>query len=114
MPRVESGARAGVKLPGAYRKLLKQDCESRTMPDPREVCEMDRAEFARLEEAAAAETEMLFEERVSAGAPLEVARWRIGGHSIPVPKDLPMFRDRSIKSFTVCADDTIAPADRAG
>jgi hypothetical protein len=78
MPRVESGARAGVKLPGAYRKLLKQDCESRTMPDPREVCEMDRAEFARLEEAAAAETEMLFEERVSAGAPLEVARWRIG------------------------------------
>jgi hypothetical protein len=49
--------------------------------------------------------------RLEAGAPVTVARWMIGGHSIPAPKDVPLFADRTITRFTVHPDDTITAAE---
>jgi hypothetical protein len=48
---------------------------------------------------------------LEAGRPVTVPRWMIGGHSIPAPKDVPMFRDRTIKRWTVSPDDTVTPAE---
>jgi hypothetical protein len=49
--------------------------------------------------------------RLEAGEPVTVPRWWIGGHSIPVPRDVPMFRDRTIKRWMVSPDDNVIPAE---
>jgi len=48
---------------------------------------------------------------LAAGEPLTVPRWRLGGNHVPAPKDVAMFRDRSITQFVVFADDRVPPAD---
>jgi len=48
---------------------------------------------------------------LAAGEPLTVPRWWLGGNHVPAPKDVAMFRDRSITQFVVFADDRVPPAD---
>jgi hypothetical protein len=42
--------------------------------------------------------------------PLEVERWRVGGHSVPIPDGAPAWlRDRAVKTLRVFADDRVVP-----
>jgi hypothetical protein len=112
MPRVETsgGVGGGYRLPGVYKALTEWARESAARPDPRDRLrpdfdpqtprEPDPHSFARPILA-----------RLDAGEPVTVPRWWIGGHHIPVPRDVPLFRDRTIKHWRVSPDDTITAAE---
>jgi hypothetical protein len=112
MPRVENSGGVGgrYRLRGAYQTLTDWLRAAAAEPDPRDIHrpgfdprqprEPDPHSFARPILA-----------RLDAGEPVTVARWMIGGHSIPAPKDVPLFADRTITRFTVYPDDTITAAE---
>jgi hypothetical protein len=99
----------GYRLPGAYQTLLAKERERASRPDPRW-----RLTSAGLRGEPAPPERMERSQYLAdleAGRPVTVPRWMIGGHSIPAPKDVALFRDRTITRFTVHPDDTIAPAE---
>jgi hypothetical protein len=114
----------GVRLPGAYETLLRERCESETRPRPwvgyeglgswisAEAASAAHREYERACEQGAQDAAVLFEKRLKAGEPITVPKWMVGGHSLPAPKDVPLFRDRSVRSYRVFADDRIEVAER--
>ncbi|WP_461479842.1 hypothetical protein [Mycobacterium sp. HUMS_1102779] len=74
--------------------------------------ELDRAQRDSVEDQAALDAERLFEERLKSGDPVTAPKWMLGGHSVPVPKDLEIFRDRSVRSYRVYPNDRIEIAER--
>jgi hypothetical protein len=120
MPRVSDDGTAGhaYRLPSCtYLKLLKEDCEFRTQPDPLRfgILEDDWQPGAEALERATAEglrsAAAMFEDRRQVGQPVIVARWKMSGRG-RIPRDSPLLTDhRSIWSFRVYADDTIVPED---
>jgi hypothetical protein len=116
MPRVDDGGSRqgrGYRLPGVYRELTDWARAAAAEPDPRDIHrpgfdprqprEPDPHSFVRP-----------ILNRLEAGEPATVPRWMIGGHSIPVPKDVPLFADRAIRRFTVHPDDTITASEDDG
>ena len=69
------------------------------------------AEWEQLKAEGRRKAALLLDELLAAGEPLTVPRWRLGGNHVPAPKDVAMFRDRSITQFVVFADDRVSPAD---
>jgi hypothetical protein len=98
---------------GAYERLLREDCESRTQPDPRILMESDDWRKASQEfELAKAEglrvAVKLFEELLSVGDPVEVGRWKLHGRDGLPREAMPAGWD-DIWGFDVFPDGTIAP-----
>ena len=99
----------GYTVPGAYEKLLRHVCKAETQVDPRQWLYIDDpAELERLEAEAAQRCEELFAERLAAGQPLELPRYLIGGHNLPLPRDHEL-RARDVKQVRVFSDDAVVP-----
>jgi hypothetical protein len=99
-------------LPGAYQTLLAGERERVSRPDPRWRRYNESQPQLQLATAPRERMERsLYLADLEAGRPVTVPRWMIGGHCIPAPKDVPMFRDRTITRFTVHPDDAITPAE---
>ena len=111
MPRAEHGDGGGYVLPGVYRTLLDKDCERGAGPDPRLYLEMDAEDWEQMKARGRAAADQLLAERLEAGEPLVVPRWRIGGHSIPVPKDVVQRDGQRCGVAVVTADDMLTPAE---
>lgn len=111
MPRVNADdcGGGGYRLPGVYRTLLDQEQARDGRPDPR---------YALIEESARPPLEEQVREcspllpRLQAGQPVTILAWRLGGHRIPTPPDVPLFTDRTIRWFRVSADDVVSPFSR--
>jgi hypothetical protein len=99
-------------LPGAYQTLLAKERDVVSRPDPRWRRYNESQPQLQLATAPPERMERSpYLADLEAGRPVTVPRWMIGGHSIPAPKDAPLFRDRAIRGFTVHPDDTITPAE---
>jgi hypothetical protein len=103
----------GFRLPGVYRKLLEADCEEFCRPDPRRYLEGEPADWERLKTQGQQAAAVMLEAELAVGEPIVVPACRIGGNTIPVPKDVTMFRPSSVRRwFRVTADDVITPSPR--
>jgi hypothetical protein len=109
VPRINQPA--GWVLPGIY-ELHVPYRQSDKRPDPRCWLGCENAEeIARLN-ALRAEAEVeevvLKAEALERGEPFEIARWQIGGHSYPLPREHPL-RAREVKAIRVFSDDRVLP-----
>lgn len=113
MPRVDAddSGGGGYGLPGVYRTLLDQERVRDGRPDPRYVL-IEESARPPLEAQVCERSALL--PRLLAGLPVIVPAWRLGGHRIPTPQDVPMFTDRTIRWFKVAADDVVSPSSRSG
>lgn len=115
MATIDHGADVGVRLPGIYEKLLREQCISECRPDPRVLhAHDDDRPLERADQEAARQADVLFQTRLEAAEAITVPRWRIGGHSFPAPRDVPLFQDRTIRSYRVHADGRVVPVRDRG
>ncbi|ORB68791.1 hypothetical protein BST47_02575 [Mycolicibacterium tusciae] len=92
-----------------YRALLDQERARDGRPDPRYAL-IDESHRPPLEEQVRERSPLLL--RLQAGQPVIIPAWRLGGHSIPTPADVPLFTDRTIPWLKVAADDVVSPSSR--
>jgi hypothetical protein len=127
MPRVSDSGGARFRVPGCYEKLLaggcrcfrdRVPCRSDIRLDPRIRSSMadplteEIALFDWLRAQCAWEAGQDRAERLAAGEPFEVPRYRFGGHSIPRDDGWPAWlldHFEGVRSVRVYADDTVAP-----
>lgn len=114
MAMIDQRADHSVRVPGVYERLLRAQCISETRPDPRLYGADDdgHREREHAEQQAIGQATMLFRRRLQAAEPITVPKWTLGGHSVPVPRSVPMFQDRSVRAYRVYSDDRIEVAER--
>jgi hypothetical protein len=107
MPRVSQAGDVRFHIPGVYAALLRRECVTGSHA---RLGPLD-AEYAR---KSPAEREAAFEERLTAGEPLEVPNWYITGHTVGMPASAPdWLRLPSVTGgahmVRVHSDDTVEP-----
>lgn len=118
MPRVSSSGGARFHIAGVYEKLLTGGSRNRYRLDPRlylfrgeSLSAADQPVWGWLRAEARWRAERDLAERLAAGEPFEVSRWRFGGRSVPRADSWPAWLQpgSDVRSVRVFADDTIEP-----
>jgi hypothetical protein len=109
VPRVDHDDVAAVRFyaAGVYGRLRDRELDRISQPDPRWFLQDAGAD--ELEHAPRCKP-ILNVAALTAGEPVVVPRWMLGGHDIPEVRDWPVFADRMVREFVVSADDVIRPA----
>jgi hypothetical protein len=99
MPRVDGAASGGGgwRVPGVYAALLEREWERCNRPDPLLLfgtLVQDPKVYRR-------SRHML--DALEAGQAVTVPSWRLGGHGVPIPRELKCWPNR----FVVSPDDTV-------
>lgn len=106
-----SSQRGGIKVPGVYAQLLKQERERDNRADPR----WRRTEAGRRGEPCPPEWRQKSQllSALEAGEPVEVPTHRLGGRTVPDERlRRAPHEDRSIVRWRVNADDVVVPLRR--
>jgi hypothetical protein len=96
-----------LRVPGVYAELLERERQLTAAGDPRRVASGTGQSFMR-------RSPVLFEE-LSAGGPVRVPRWALGGHTVPDERVRRMKReDATITGWLVGPDDSVTPLREGG
>jgi hypothetical protein len=97
-------------VPGVYEKVVRDVTHAVDGPDYRYFLHWPKKRWEKYKAEALAYVEELVTERLDAGEPLEVERWRVGGQSLPLPDGAPAWlQDRSVLMIRVFSDDRVVP-----